>query len=397
MKKKLNSQDSQSMLIAVLVITSALTNLLVSNLLSWAWRSYLASLPPLSLHLVTYLHNALFQTYNILVSAVCLGILLKYSLGVLPPPLALLLYPLSVLSVMGVEGLLIAIAVVRLLFVTSPAWISQQEDQLLCRKILLIVFIVSLALTVAAGFFIFQSKTPATPNTHRMNILVAAIFLLANASVFASYLICSIISRRRQQASLSILIGERNAQNDQLSRVRKMLLGNCLALICSGSMLAVTILHSPYEQLSYRPLEIQAHVLIMVYHAYQVSGFRAFVARKAVQRWQSLILYWSGKYRQVAPLSNIAGERSNADIATLSKSAMGSQPLFVVGSPMPRSSDQIADIDADFSASEDGGVAEGHRPMTAGALANRPAVMRIQVREADQSFLDEEKIRHFRN
>jgi hypothetical protein len=379
------------MLIAVLVITSALTNLLVSNLLSWAWRSYLASLPPLSLHLVTYLLNALFQTYNILVSAVCLGILLKYSLGVLPPPLALLLYPLSVLSVMGVEGLLIAIAVVRLLFVTSPAWISQQEH----RKILLIVFIVSLALTVAAGFFIFQSETAAiglprvpTPNKQRVNVLIAVIFLLANASVFGSYLICSIISRRRQQASLSILIGERNAQNDQLSRVRKMLLGNCLALICSGSMLAVTVLHTPYQQLRYRPLEIQAHVLIMVYHAYQVSGFRAFVARKAVQRWQSLILYWSGKYRQVAPLPNITGERSNAEVATMSGSAMGSQPMFVVGSPMPESSDQKADLNADFSAPEDGGVATDHRQMTAGVLASRwydrPAVMRIEVREANQ-------------
>jgi hypothetical protein len=379
------------MLIAVLVITSALTNLLVSNLLSWAWRCYLASLPPLSLHLVTYLNNALFQTYNVLVSAVCLGILLKYSLGILPPPLALILYPLSVLSVMGVEGLLIAIAVVRLLFVTSPAWISQQEH----RKILLIVFIVSLALTVGAGFFIFQSETAAiglprvpTPNRHRVNILVAAIFLLANASVFASYLICSIISRRRQQASLSILIGERNAQNDQLSRVRKMLLGNCLALICSGSMLTVTILHSPYEQLSYRPLELQAHVLIMVYHAYQVSGFRAFVTRRAVQRWQSLILYWSGKYRQVAPLSTIAGERSNAEVANMSGSAMGSQPMFVVGSPMPGSSDQTADLYADFSASEDGGVAKAHRQMTADALASRwydrPVVMRIEVKEANQ-------------
>jgi hypothetical protein len=373
------------MLIAVLVITSALMNLIISNLLSWAWRCYLASLPPLSLHLVTYLLNALFQTYNVLVSAVCLGILLKYSLGVLPPPVALLLYPLSVLSVMGVEGLLIAIAVVRLLFVTSPAWISQQEH----RKILLLVFIVSLTLTVAAGFFIFQSETAAiglprvpTPNRHRVNILVAAIFLLANASVFASYLICSIISRRRQQASLSILIGERNAQNDQMIRVRKMLLGNCLALICSGSMLAVTILHSPYEQLRYRPLELQAHVLIMVYHAYQVSGFRAFVRRRAVQRWQSLILYWSGKYRQVAPLSNIAGERSNTEVATMSGSAMGSQPMFVVGSPMPESSDQIADLSADFSADKDDGVSKGQRQMTAGA--DWPAVTKIQVREADQ-------------
>jgi hypothetical protein len=373
------------MLIAVLVITSALTNLLVSNLLSCSWRSYLASLPPLSLHLVTYLLNALFQTYNILVSAVCLGILLKYSLGILPPPLALFLYPLSVLSVMGVEGLLIAIAVVRLLFVTSPAWISQQEH----RKILLIVFTVSLALTVAAGFFIFQSETAViglprvpTPNRHRVNILVAAIFLLANASVFASYIICNIISRRRLQANLSILIGERNAQNDQLSRVRKMLLGNCLALICSGSMLAVTVVHTPYQQLRYRPLEIQAHVLIMVYHAYQVSGFRAFVTRKAVQRWQSLMLYWSGKYRQVAPLSNITGERSNAEVATLSGSAMGSQPMFVVGSPMPGSSDPIAELNADFSASDDG-VAKVHGQMTAGALANRQAV-KIQVREADQ-------------
>ncbi len=120
----------------------------------------------------------------------------------------------------------------------------------------------------------------------------------------------------------------------------------------------------------------------MVYHAYQVSGFRAFVARKAVQRWQSLILFWSGKYRQVAPLPNITGERSNAEVATMSGFAMGSQPMFVVGGPMPGSSDQIADLSADFSVDKDDGVSKGHRQMTAGA--DRPVGMRIQVMEANQ-------------
>ena len=42
-------------------IIFALTNLTVSNLVAWAWRSYVRSLGPLTVNIITYLNMALLQ------------------------------------------------------------------------------------------------------------------------------------------------------------------------------------------------------------------------------------------------------------------------------------------------------------------------------------------------
>ena len=53
------------MLNSYVVIVFALINLIISNLTSLSWRCYVHSLAPLTINILTYLNNVLFQTYNL--------------------------------------------------------------------------------------------------------------------------------------------------------------------------------------------------------------------------------------------------------------------------------------------------------------------------------------------
>ena len=190
------------MLNSYVVIVFALINLIISNLTSLSWRCYVHSLAPLTINILTYLNNVLFQTYNLLISLLCLAMLVKYSWGTIGS-LSAVIYPLAILTLLMVEGILVAIAGVRLLFVLKYQWISSQAYEQLGRRILLIVFACAAGLTAVASVVIFQPGTSgkliAEPNKQRVNILVTAIFLGANLCVLLSYISCRHRRRIRQK------------------------------------------------------------------------------------------------------------------------------------------------------------------------------------------------------
>jgi hypothetical protein len=145
---------------------------------------------------------------------------------------------LTLISLFYVEGLLIAISMVRLLFVLEFLWISQQEYQLLGRRILLVIFLISIILG-----FLFASL--ARINQELIRILAAFLFQVSNLCVLLSYLICSFVLRRRRLANISILIGEQNlVKTRHLLRMRSVLIGNTLAMI-SASSLALQVVQMP--------------------------------------------------------------------------------------------------------------------------------------------------------
>ena len=143
------------MLNSYVVIVFALINLIISNLTSLSWRCYVHSLAPLTINILTYLNNVLFQTYNLLISLLCLAMLVKYSWGTIGS-LSAVIYPLAILTLLMVEGILVAIAGVRLLFVLKYQWISSQAYEQLGRRILLIVFACAAGLTAVASVVIFR-------------------------------------------------------------------------------------------------------------------------------------------------------------------------------------------------------------------------------------------------
>jgi hypothetical protein len=147
-------------LLSVLCIITACVDILISNLVALAWRRYTKSLPPLNSNISTLLNNALFNVYNLFITFMCLVAVIEAGNLEMPLLPRTLLNLAAVICLLVVGGLLIAIAAIRLLLVVNFYWISEQDYQVLGRKILLIVFVLSAGIIgLTSRFFSYQQET----------------------------------------------------------------------------------------------------------------------------------------------------------------------------------------------------------------------------------------------
>jgi hypothetical protein len=280
----------------------ALANLTISNLMAWAWRYYVRSMSPLTINIITYLNQALIQTYNIFISAICMAIVVG-SVHAGPNPLFLLLIPLNIFALTCVEFTLIAIALVRLLFVLNYIWMSRQENEILGRKILVVIVLISITVTIGASAAVLTVRSKDQNSARQwFNLIQASIFLLANVFVMVSYLACSFILNRQRAANMAIRIGEQTVvKTRHLLRMRPLFLGNMLVLITATFLLVITTLPTVFQGQKLRPIELQVHVFVMLYYSSQVK-LGAFLKQKIVQKLQPFRIWW-GRQRQrsVAP------------------------------------------------------------------------------------------------
>ena len=277
------------------------------------------------------------QAYNLYVSLICLILVTKSIFGEFPSSLIIFVPPLLILTLASVEGILIVISVVRLLFVLDYMWISMQEYKVLGQRILMVVFLVSASMASLTAYLTIQfepdfcSATPLLISTfkQRIDILLTSVFLAANLCVLTSYLTCSLILNRRRAASLSILIGERShVKSKHLLRMRTMLVGNTLALLTAGTLLAITILPTPFQQRRLRPVELQMHVFIMLYYAGQVK-LGAFVRRKVAQKLEPYWIQLERKRRRIAPRRIAPLPVSSANVESLEMGQISRGPLNI--------------------------------------------------------------------
>ena len=86
-------------------------------------------------------------------------------------------------------------------------------------------------------------------------------------------------------------------------------LGNTFALVSACVALAVHVTVDQSEA-SRRVVELQLHVLIMLYYAGHVN-LRTFLKRKFLQRWQTVVLFrqvWAGQTLSLALKRNVTRE-----------------------------------------------------------------------------------------
>jgi hypothetical protein len=291
----------------------ALSNLTISNLMAWTWRLYVGNMSPLNINIITYLNQALIQTYNIFISLICSAMIARFINEEVSRPLFLLFIPLNIFALSCVEFILIGIAVVRLLFVFNYIWMSRQEYEQLGKKILVCTVLISTTITIgtSAAVITVRSKDQSLARQW-FNIIQASIFLLANMFVMVSYLACSLILNRQRTANMSICIGESSSvKTPHLLRMRPLFLGNMLALITATVLLVVTILPTPFYGNKLRTVELQVHVLIMLYYSSQVK-LGVFLKWKIVQILQPYRIWWG---RQTQRAINPYPLHPRADVA----------------------------------------------------------------------------------
>jgi hypothetical protein len=135
----------------------ALSNLTISNFMAWTWRLYVSSMSPLTINIITYLNQALIQTYNIFISIICLAIIIISIDEEGSRPVFLLFIPLNIFALTCISCIFIAIAVVRLLFVLNYMWILRQEYEILGRRILIVIIIISVIITIGASLVLIKA------------------------------------------------------------------------------------------------------------------------------------------------------------------------------------------------------------------------------------------------
>ena len=312
-----------------LALLLSLVNLALSHLVAWSVPAFVRHLAPASINIVTHLNAALIHTYNLFLTLMCLVVGIKAVSRAVPGPVAVGLRLAIFFALSGVEGIMVAIGAVRLLFVLNYRWISGQEYERLGRRILLAVVVMGAVLfftsSEPANSSITTTTTnrsiPAPPVIHitskqRFEVLIAVKFLAANLCVLAAYLASGLVLYRQRVASLAILIGERSSMstNRHLLRTRIVLIGNAFGLLTYGALLAVAILPNPFQQQRYRPLELQLHVFVMLYYAHQMK-LGAFMKQKIAQKLRPLGLEWERRRKRrsrIAPLPNTSDSEPTA-------------------------------------------------------------------------------------
>ncbi len=127
--------------------------LALSNLLAGVLLYYLNSRPALNRSIITQLNTTLVGSYNFGTSLFSLGLLLRSSLGPLPPSAAAAFFFLLRIGFFNLVGLHIAITIVRYLIVISFCWIQAQDYHSLGHKINFVIGIASLIITMVITFF----------------------------------------------------------------------------------------------------------------------------------------------------------------------------------------------------------------------------------------------------
>ena len=192
-----------------LALLLSLVNLALSHLVAWSVPAFVRHLAPASINIVTHLNAALIHTYNLFLTLMCLVVGIKAVSGAVPGTVAVGLRLAIFFALSGVEGIMVAIDAVRLLFVLNYRWISGQEYERLGRRILLAVVVVAAVLFFTSSEPANSSLTttttnrsiPAPPVIHitskqRFEVLIAVKFLAANLCVLAAYLASDLVLYR---------------------------------------------------------------------------------------------------------------------------------------------------------------------------------------------------------
>ncbi len=192
-----------------LVFILCVINLLMSNLLSWPVRLFLASRPPLSHTIITVLNAGLVLAYNLHTVLLSLLLLVRAALGPFPAAAAIGGQFLFGFATLCLVGLHLALAAVRYLSVTWFSRIHPADYQRLARRIY--ITIGGIALVLIAAIMPIRASAEKTRNIESYLLGVAAPGInqmryplgfggAALLGMGVSYLVCKRILQRRALA-----------------------------------------------------------------------------------------------------------------------------------------------------------------------------------------------------
>jgi hypothetical protein len=246
----------------------AISYLALSNLLAGVLLYYLNSRPAVNQSIITHLNTTLVGSYNFGTSLLSLGLMLRSSLGPLPPSAAAAFFFLLRIGFFNLVGLHIAIAIVRYLIVISFSWIQAQDYHSLGHKINFVIGIASLFLTMVFTIF----RQPATADVdvefylsgqaavHRAKLHWFRIFISGIIILIVS--ICYIVSKWILLRRMAVSVQPSSAQGRTHALIRhinakSILTGSFYPFACyavaalldqvpglqEGNSMAVAILH----------------------------------------------------------------------------------------------------------------------------------------------------------
>ena len=198
-----------------LLFSLSLVSLLASNLLVLLYQThYNRHFVPFNRNIMTHLKTAIVHAFNLFISIRSVALLFKLSSlsEQLPgPAFAAVLRLGGIFTLLTMEGLLMAVAVTRLLLVVKFNWLHGQDPDKLAKKIVggVIASVAILTVGLAALFAWLKSALSDPKALSRDQYFMSSTLVVANCCILVVYAVASRQLKQLQRKSTAISLGER--------------------------------------------------------------------------------------------------------------------------------------------------------------------------------------------
>ena len=305
-----------------LLFSLSLVSLLASNLLVLLYQThYNNHIAAINRNIMTHLKTAIVHAFNLFISIRSLALLFKLtSLSAQPPgpAVAAVLRLGGVLALLTTEGLIMAVAVTRLLLVVKFNWLHGQDPDKLAKKIVggVVAAVAILAAGLATLLALLKQAVYDPKAMPKDQYFMSFLLIVANCCILVAYAAASRRLKQHQRNSTAITVGERGrlGQPYRPARTTTAFLTILLTVSCyslSIGLMAFLLPPSVFDLMYVVILVLQ--VCVLFFYAIDANVWRFFQQTLLPDVWRILTVSLRRHHRVVPSVqaAQLAAEMSS--------------------------------------------------------------------------------------